>query len=106
MFHLAPSTDATGITTMREIDVAPASLVRRFGWPAISDGYKVSGQYVFADQAGQPYVVHDWKSTSLWEADFPTPDEFWTSDEPQEFCIATRDLDAVEFADWLLEQLR
>ena len=51
---------------MGEIEMVPRSIVRRFGPPARSNGYKVSGEYVFTDQDGQPFVVHDWKSTSLW----------------------------------------
>ncbi|HEV3436312.1 MAG TPA: hypothetical protein VG122_03070 [Gemmata sp.] len=105
MFKLSPSTDAMGVTTMGEIEVAPALIVRRFGPPAYWDGYKVSGQYVFTDQKGKPFVVHDWKSTSLWEAGYLTPDEFWASDEPQELCISTHDLDTAAFKQWFFEQL-
>lgn len=105
MFKLSPTTDANSVSTMGEIEVAPALIVRRFGPPAASDGYKVSGEYVFIDEKGQPFVVHDWKSTSLWESDFPSPEEFWASDEPQEFCIATRDLDTDDFEEWFLGEL-
>jgi hypothetical protein len=50
---------------MGEVQVAPALIVRRFGLPGPGDDYKVSGEYVFIDQNGEPFVVHDWKSTSL-----------------------------------------
>ena len=71
MFKLSPTTGTVSVTTMSEIEVAPASIIRRFGPPAVSDEYKVSGQFVFVDQQGEPFVVHDWKSTSLWEQEFP-----------------------------------
>ncbi len=105
MFKLAPSADTNGVATMGDIEVAPAQVVRRFGRPADSDGYKVSGEYVFTNDDGQPFVVHDWKSTSLWESGLLTPDEFWACEEQQEFCIATRDLDTADFEAWFLRQL-
>ena len=91
---------------MGELEVEPARLVRRFGRPSDSDGYKISGEYVFSNDKGQPFVVHDWKSTSQWESGLMSPEEFWASGEPQEFCIATRDLDTAEFEQWLLDQLQ
>jgi hypothetical protein len=105
MFTLSPSTDTTGVTTMGEVEVPPAMIVQRFGPPSPSDEYKVSGQYVFVNQAGEPFVVHDWKATSLWDERFPTPETFWASREPEELCIATRDLDTGEFERWFLKQL-
>ncbi len=105
MFTLSPFIDTTGVTTMGEIEVAPATIVARFGSPRNSDENKVSGEFVFADQRGEPFVVHDWKSTSLWEDGLPSPEEFWASDEPQELCIATRDLDTSVFEEWFAKQL-
>ncbi len=91
---------------MGELEVVPALIVDRFGVPAKADGYKVSGEFVFIDQDGQPFVVHDWKSTSLWEQGLQTPEEFWSSEEPQELCIATRDLETAAFEVWLVAQLK
>ena len=106
MFRLAPSTDTTGITIMSEIEVAPALLVRRFGAPAAGDGYKVSGEYVFVDSAGEPFVVHDWKSTNLWEKELLSPEQFWASQEPAELCVSSRDQETGEFERWFLARLR
>ena len=106
MFKLSPTADTDGVATMGEIEVAPAQIVRRFGPPKEADDYKVSGEYVFSDDEEQAFVVHDWKSTSLWESGLLTPDEFWVCEEPQEFCIATRDLNTAEFERWFLEQLK
>jgi hypothetical protein len=105
MFRLSPSTDSAGIYTTGEVEVAPALVVRRFGPPYPSDGYKVSGEYIFVNHEGEPFVVHDWKSTSLWEAGFPNPETFWASETPEELCIGSRGLDTTEFTRWFLEQL-
>jgi hypothetical protein len=80
-------------------------IVKRFGAPRGGDGYKVSGEYIFLDQ-GQPFVVHDWKSTKLWDPDLFTPEEFWSSREPMELNISSRDLDTTEFERWFLGQLQ
>lgn len=91
---------------MSEIEIPPAAVVRCFGSPRPSDGYKISGEYVFTDIEGEPFVVHDWKSTSLWNAEFPTPEEFWSSEEPDELSVASRDRDTAEFEHWFLSQIR
>jgi hypothetical protein len=106
MFHLSPGSDTSGVTEADEIEVAPALVVRRFGSPARGDGSKVSGEYVFLNLNGDLFVLHDWKSTSLWDQSFPHPDEFWAGDEPAELRISTRDQDAEEFKTWFLQQLR
>jgi hypothetical protein len=105
MFKLSPSTDTTGITEMGEVEVPPALVVRRFGAPSEGDGYKVSGEFVFVDRNGEPFVVHDWKATSFWDERFPSAEDFWASEEPEELSVSTRDLDTAEFEQWFLEQL-
>src|SRR5262249_44270162 len=90
---------------MGELEATPVVVIRRFGRPAQGDGFKISAEYVFIDRNDQPFVVHDWKSTNLWEVGLPTPDEFWASDQPEELSIGTRDLDTSEFKRWFLEQI-
>ena len=106
VFTLSPSTKTTGITTMGEIEVAPARIVRRFGPPAPGDGYKVSGEFVFVGENDELFVVHDWKSTSLWEEDLLPPKVFWAGEEPQELNIGSRDVDTTAFEQWFLQQLQ
>jgi hypothetical protein len=106
VFELSQSSDTTGITQMGEIEVPPALVVRRFGLPAKGDDYKVSGEYLFLDQNGNLFVVHDWKSTSLWDERLPAPEEFWATVEPTELSISSHDLDTGEFVRWFLQQLR
>jgi hypothetical protein len=104
-FGLSPSADTIGITIMDEVELPPALLVRHFGAPGAGDGYKVSGQYVFSSQSREPFVVHDWKGTSLWEGGLPQPSVFWRTEEPAEFAISTRDQDTDEFKQWLNSRL-
>ena len=106
MFKLDPSADTIGVTGMGEIEVPPALLVKRFGSPGSGDGFKTSGEYVFVDLDGRPFIVHDWKATSLWDSEFPTPEEYWASRVPEELTISTRDLATHDFQEWLLAQLR
>jgi hypothetical protein len=105
MYNLLRTTDLTGITEMGEFDVPPAIIVKRFGPPGAGDGYKISGQYVFVDTNGEPFVVHDWKSTTLWDGGLGTPEDFWASEEPQEMTVSTRDLDTEVFVAWFLREL-
>jgi hypothetical protein len=105
MFKLSPNYDTIGVTQVDEIEVAPVFVVRRFGSPTKGDGYKVSGEYIFVDLNGKPFIVHDWKSTSLWDKHFPDPEEFWASFDPVELSISSHDLDTEEFKSWFFQQL-
>jgi hypothetical protein len=90
---------------MGDVEIPPALVIKRFGPPTEGDGYKVSGEFVFVDSKGEVFVVHDWKSTSLWEEGLPTPEEFWARAEAEELSIGTRDVDTADFKQWFLEQL-
>jgi hypothetical protein len=105
-FRLSPDADVEGTTWMGDVEVPPAAVVRRFGPPAPGDDYKVSGEYVFTDAAREVFVVHDFKSTSLWDEDFATPEEFWSEIEPQELNISSRVRDVDLFAAWFLRALK
>lgn len=62
------------------IEASPAELVRLFGKPCESDGYKVSGEYLF--KVWDTYVtLYDWKMTSLYDEDYIKPEDFWKSEE-------------------------
>ena len=106
MYRLVSNADTNGVSTMGEIQVPPSWIVARFGQPAKSDEYKVSGEYVFASAKGDVFVVHDWKSTGLWESGLPSPKVFWAETEPAEFSVASRDLETADFERWFLEQLK
>lgn len=62
------------------IEASPAELVRLFGKPCESDGYKVSGEYLF--KIWDRYItLYDWKQTSLYDDSQPSPKDFWKNEE-------------------------
>jgi hypothetical protein len=102
MFKLSQDADINGTHRVGEITCAPATLVEKFGQPQASDGYKVSGEYTFENEAGEVFTLYDWKSTSLYDDDFgsPSPGAFWRQASPQQFNIGGR-TNAFDFVDWL-----
>jgi len=105
-FRLSPGQNTDGVTWTGDVEVPPAAVVRHFGPPAPGDEYKISGEYVFTDAAGEVFVVHDFKSTSLWDDDFATPAEFWSETEPEELNISSRVQDVDLFVAWFLRALK
>lgn len=72
-----------GTSRMGEIVIAPIDLILAFGQPGESDGYKVSGEYTFHDEeSGIVFTMYDWKSTSLYDSDYPSPEQLWSSNTP------------------------
>jgi len=97
------------------IEIAPRDLVRAFGPPALSDGYKVSGEYRFVNKDGDVFTLYDWKSTSLYDDGllFPpedgvgvlmTPEIFWSSGQPYRFHIGAGG-PSDEFEQWLVRRM-
>ncbi len=107
MFRRIPSADADldDITIMGEVLVAPAAVVRRFGKPSPGEGYKISGEIAFTNDAGEAFVLHDWRATNLYHPEGPTPETFWLSEEPTRLSVSSLDLDISEFSEWLAKQL-
>ncbi len=70
-----------------------------FGEPNESDGYKVSGEWVFEATNGDVFTVYDWKSTNLYDSDLPSVEEFRASGV-NTFNIGGYN-DASEFIAWL-----
>jgi hypothetical protein len=64
---------------------------------------KVSGLYSFID-GEKVFTVYDWKSTSLWGDDLPSPLAFWNSQRREELSIGGNCEDAAEFRSWLLQK--
>jgi len=61
------------------IDVNPSDLFLFFGDGGESDGYKVSKEWVF-EYKEMVFALYDWKSTSLYDEDLPSPKEFWAQE--------------------------
>jgi len=88
------------------IELSPLSLIEKFGAPCESDGFKVSGEFTF--QLGDDiFYVYDWKSTSLYDEDYPSPSELWNTKGLYEFHIGGVDGKNLEkFKAALLKELR
>ena len=107
MFQLSSSVAEVGTTLRAFVCVAPHALVERFGPPRKPSGDgKVSGSYVFIDNAGGIVVVYDWKSTTLYsassDANLPRACEFWLGQSPKEFSVSARGaVNLRRFAQWI-----
>jgi len=76
-FKLNKQADTTKTTNQGSISISPKRLTEVFGQPSSSDGYKTSGEYVFTSESGDVFTVSDYKSTSLYDDEMISPEEFW-----------------------------
>ena len=114
MFHLDPTANDAGTNLIKEIDLAPAFLVERFGPPLPGDGARCTGRYKFrGDDDGALFTVYEYKSTAAYlddEDDALPPDQFWRSRDEYELSIGGRggygDGSADEFFGWLTDEYR
>ena len=85
----AQARDNVNMTSLiGHIEASPAELVRLFGKPCYSDGFKVSGEYLF--KIWDTYVtLYDWKMTSLYDEDYIKPEDFWKSEERYIFNVGS-----------------
>lgn len=67
-------------------------LVCLLGEPDVCDMYKVSGEWVLQDDEGNIVTLYDWKSTNLYDPDYPSVAEFRDSMEFQEFHVGGHNL--------------
>jgi hypothetical protein len=94
-----------GATIMATVPIAPALLVQRFGEPSPGDGYKISGEFVFINDSGEAFALHDWLSTTLYTESGLTPAEFWASTDEMELHVSSPDKDCTSFLEWVANQL-
>ena len=80
-FDKAKEKDGIAYTArVGHIEASPAELVRLFGKPLKSDGYKTSGEYLF--KIRDRYItLYDWKATSLYDDSLPSPADYWKNEE-------------------------
>mgnify|MGYP003670437191 FL=1 len=85
------------------VTLSPKSVVSTFGDPEDSDGYKVSGEYMFKEKnTKNVYTLYDWKNTILYDSDLIRPSEFWNSTEEYNFHIgASSDKNVKSFKRWI-----
>jgi hypothetical protein len=104
-FTLAPDANIDGTHLQDSIMVAPQALVAAFGEPGESDGYKVSGEYVFRSDEGEVFTLYDWKMTTLYDGENTLrPSDLWDLESPIQFNIGGN-TGAGEFKEWLQFQL-
>ena len=108
MYSTSKLAEVASMTCLQDyVTVAPAALVNLFGDPLDSDGYKVSGEFVFTDSDGAVVTLYDWKCTSLYDGCCENPRDFWSSPRPREFHVGGhRHKDATKFVDWLKNKLK
>ena len=64
--------------------------MRLFGKPVKSDGYKVSGEYLFKIE-DRYITLYDWKETSLYDHVLPSPKDYWANEERVIFNVGSQD---------------
>lgn len=79
-------------------------IIERFGKPVESDGYKVSGEWIFKSENGDIVTLYDWKSTKLYDEELPLVEEF--KHFPQcVFNIGAHNRSAANaFSNWFIRQ--
>jgi len=86
------------------IEASPAELIRLFGKPCESDGYKVSGEYLF--KIWERFItLYDWKATSQYDEDLPSPQDFWANEERVVFNVGSQDGQDSAYSIYLLLDL-
>lgn len=107
-FKLSPEASANGTSLQDYLEVAPAKVIRAFGPSMATDEYKVSGEWVFESDQGHVFTLYDYKATSQYDGEPPTPAEFWASEAPYSLHVGGRNDDEAlaDFIDWLKDQLR
>jgi len=105
MFKLSQDADINGTCLQGYVMAAPAALIEKFGQPQECDGYKVSGEYAFENDAGEVFTLYDWKCTTLYESDAGvTPSDFWKQTCQRQFNIGGR-TNSFDFIAWLKKQI-
>tara|TARA_Y100000592_G_C5430754_1_gene298251 strand:- start:8 stop:385 length:378 start_codon:yes stop_codon:yes gene_type:complete len=96
-----------GTSLKSHIAVKPIDLIFAFGQPLQSDGYKVSGEYVFKHRSGEVITMYDWKWTTLYDPEAKyKPSELWALNKNIEFNLGAKDHSYIDdFQDWLPREI-
>ena len=101
-----PNADISDTCWVADLKVAPVELIRALGAPhRRADAYKVSGVYCFVE-GSRVFTVYDWKSTSLYSEELPSPLSFWNGQSKECLSIGGNCEDVVDFKRWILEKMR
>lgn len=104
VFELSPDSNIDGTSLRGYVIASYPELEELFGDPLESDGYKISGEWIFEDGDGNVFTLYDWKETELYDSELPSVMKFRNSGERVEFHIGGRQ-SAVNFTNWLQYQL-
>lgn len=88
--------DAIGTHLQGYVTAVYSDLEEILGQPEECDGYKVSGEWTLTDSDGNVVTLYDWKSTELYDPDYPSVSQFRRDPNPQEFNIGGCDFAAAE----------
>jgi len=95
-----------GTSYMGEVIIAPKKLIETFGKPDRSDEYKVCMEYAFVaiKNPNIVFTIYDWKSTSLYEKGYMSPEKFKNLETVYNFHIGGFSTDYIEeFKHWVLQ---
>lgn len=102
-----PTANAGGTCLQGTVRISPVELVGLFGEPEPGDEYKVSMEYTFRGEDGSVVTLYDWKGTSLYDEDYPDPEEFRASTHAEDFHVGGHTSEAAtQFMRWLTEHRR
>ncbi len=107
MFRLDLSANEEATHWLDTVWLPPARLVEKFGPPREGDFHRITGCFLFLDDAGHVFTVYDYKATTaFWGLgeNYPTPEQFWSSQEADEIHIGAKIDSAEEFVKWLFDQ--
>ena len=62
---------------------------------------KVDREWWFSDGSGSYFGIYAFKATSQYDAEYPTPDEFWDEDKISSLSISAKRVPPQEFLDFL-----
>lgn len=100
-YKVDPNADISNTSWVEDLEVAPADLVRALGAPQRRlDAYKVSGLYSFVEGL-RIFTVYDWKATSLYNEELPSPLAFWNSQSKVCLSIGSNCEDVADFRCWI-----
>ena len=101
-YKINPDIETSGTALYAQVKLKPIELLLVFGKPMSSDGYKVSGEYMFEHtETGTPITLYDWKYTTLYDPEGIKPVDFWKLDEEVEFHIGSNNSMAYGFDKWI-----
>ncbi len=78
-------------------------MIKKFGEGRKGD-YKVSMEWSFTNDDGNVFTVYDWKSTTLYAENCPSPEDLWSLDEPYEFHVGAHGR-VDDFVGWISNEL-